>query len=53
MVDPYEALCGLLALMLVGSWALFIWLWAWNHKPSRRPDKPKAEPWVMPDNWRN
>jgi hypothetical protein len=24
------------ALLCLGSWMLFFWLWAWNHKPKRR-----------------
>jgi hypothetical protein len=41
-------------LLCVASWILFIWTWAWNHKP-RKARKLAARPskWEMPANWRN
>ena len=41
-------------LLCVASWILFIWTWAWNHKP-RKADKlsPRPSKWEMPSNWRN
>jgi hypothetical protein len=41
-------------LLCVASWILFIWTWAWNHKP-RKAGKlsPPPSKWEMPSNWRN
>jgi hypothetical protein len=41
-------------LLCVASWILFLWIWAWNHKP-RKGGKlsPRASKWKMPSNWRN
>jgi hypothetical protein len=40
-------------LLCVASWVLFIWMWAWNHKPRRKPHKPllPKEPWETPTRW--
>jgi hypothetical protein len=41
-------------LLCVASCILFLWIWAWNHKP-RKTGKlsPRASKWKMPSNWRN
>jgi hypothetical protein len=44
-------------LLCLFSWIIFIWLWAWNHKPRRRLsgiDKRRTQRWEVPsDYWRN
>ena len=43
------------ALLCFGSWVLFIFVWAWNHKPRKRAKlSPRPSKWEMPSNhWRN
>jgi hypothetical protein len=45
------------ALLCLASWILFLWLWAWNHKPrargedfGRRRPKRREIPW---ESWKN
>jgi hypothetical protein len=53
--DPYAVLAAFFALLCFASWVLFIWLWAWNHKPGKSSPKnsPKPQQWELPKNWRN
>jgi hypothetical protein len=53
--DPYAVIAAFFALAFVFSWVLFIWLWAWNHKPrkSSSAKSRKPEKWLLPNNWRN
>jgi hypothetical protein len=42
------------AVLWVGSWVLFIWLWAWNHRPKPLPKiAPRRVEWQLPKDWRN
>jgi hypothetical protein len=40
-------------LLCVASWVLFIWMWAWNHKPRHKASKPllPKEEWETPNRW--
>jgi hypothetical protein len=41
-------------LLCVASWILFLWIWAWNHKPRKGGKLSlRASKWKMPSNWRN
>ena len=57
-IAQYQFIAGFLFVACLASWVLFIWLWAWNHKPRQSvkvANKPEVRGWKMPsgDHWRN
>ena len=50
-----EPLLGLLVVLVLFFWAVFVWLWARKYEARRRRlEKPRPKRWEVPsDYWRN